>query len=90
MTLEIVPVVSIIVVCYLIGQLCKAVEFFPDKMIPVAVGLIGGILGIAAWLSIPGFQASNWLSALEVGIASGLASTGVNQVYKQMKKEDEE
>lgn len=89
MTLEVVPVISIVVITYLIGMLCKAVEFFPDKMIPATVGIIGGILGVAAWLSIPEFPASDWLVAIEVGIASGLASTGVNQVYKQLKESDE-
>lgn len=89
MSLELVPVVSIVVVCYLIGALFKAV---PDekmnKWIPVIVGFAGGALGIAAWLTVPGFAADNWLTALEVGIVSGLASTGVNQVYKQFTKDN--
>lgn len=88
MSLEIVPVVSIVVVCYLIGLLCKAVEFFPDKLIPVTVGFVGGLLGVAAFLTIPSFAAENWLMAIEIGIASGLASTGVNQVWKQIKKDE--
>lgn len=88
MNLEIVPVLSIVVVCYLIGLLCKAFEAFSDKFIPVTVGIVGGILGIAAWHTIPGFAAENWLMALEIGIASGLASTGVNQVYKQLQKDE--
>ena len=88
MSLEIVPVVSIVVVCYLIGLLCKAVEFFPDKFIPVTVGFVGGLLGVAAFLTIPSFAAENWLMAIEIGIASGLASTGVNQVWKQIKKDE--
>lgn len=87
-SLEIVPVVSIVVVCYLIGLLCKAVEFFPDKFIPVTAGFIGGLLGVAAFLTIPSFAAENWLMAIEIGIASGLASTGVNQVWKQIKKDE--
>lgn len=87
MNLEIIPVVSITVFCYLIGILCKSVEHFPDTKIPPTVGIIGGVLGVAAWLSIKDFPATNWLSALELGIVSGLASTGVNQVYKQIRKE---
>lgn len=88
MSLEIVPVLSIVVVCYLIGLFCKAMEAFPDKFIPVTVGIVGGVLGMAAFYTIPGFAAENWLTALEIGIASGLASTGVNQVYKQIKKDE--
>lgn len=86
MNLEIVPVVSITVVCYLIGALVKANEVWNDKYIPVIVGFFGAALGLAAWLSIPSFPADSWLTALEIGIASGLASTGVNQVYKQLKE----
>ena len=88
--LNVATVVSITVICYLIGMLCKAVEFLDDKYIPVIVGALGGILGIAAWLSITGFPADSWLSAIEIGIASGLASTGVNQVYKQLTKKEGE
>lgn len=86
MNLEIVPVVSITVICYLIGTLVKANEVWNDKYIPVIVGFFGAGLGLAAWLTIPAFPADSWLTALEIGIASGLASTGVNQVYKQLKE----
>lgn len=86
MNLEIVPVVSITVVCYLIGALVKANEVWPDKYIPCIVGFFGAALGLAAWLTIPSFPADSWLTALEIGIASGLASTGVNQVFKQLRE----
>lgn len=87
MNLEIIPVASITVVCYLIGVLVKANETWNDKWIPVIVGIFGAGLGLAAWLTIPSFPADTWLTALEIGIASGLASTGVNQIYKQLTKE---
>lgn len=87
MNLEVVPVVSITVICYLVGAGFKAVGKF-DKYIPVFVGLCGAALGLAAWLTIPSFPADTWLTALEIGIASGLASTGVNQVFKQLRKEE--
>lgn len=88
MDLSIVPVVSITVICYLVGVVCKASARFPDKMIPATVGIIGGALGISAWLSISGFPAKDWLEAMELGIVSGFASTGINQVYKQLSKND--
>lgn len=87
MNLEIVPVISITVISYLIGVLFKAIGGF-DKYIPVFVGTLGAALGLAAWLTIASFPADSWLTALEIGIASGLASTGVNQVFKQIKKEE--
>ena len=34
---------------------------------------------------IPDFPAQDILNAIAVGIVSGLSSTGVNQVYKQLK-----
>ena len=88
MNIEVVPVVAITVICYLIGMLCKASEHFPDKWIPVVMGVFGAGIGMEAWLSVPEFPADSWLTALEVGIASGLAATGVNQIYKQASKED--
>lgn len=39
------------------------------------------------YLSVPDFPASDPLTAAAVGIASGLAATGMNQIYKQMKNE---
>ena len=36
---------------------------------------------------MPEFPASDIMTAIAVGIVSGLASTGVNQVYKQVKKD---
>lgn len=87
MNLEIVPVISITVVCYLVGAIVKAIGGF-DKYIPCFVGLCGAALGLAGWLTIASFPADSWLTALEIGIASGLASTGVNQVFKQLKKEE--
>lgn len=87
MGIEVATVASITVICYLVGMLCKTVEKIPDKYIPIVVGAVGGILGIAGWLTVGNFPAESWLSAIEVGIASGLASTGVNQIYKQLTKE---
>ena len=46
----------------------------------------GGVLGIVGMYVIPDFPAKDVLNALAVGIVSGLASTGVNQVYKQLGK----
>ena len=81
---ETATVAGITVACYLIGMLCKATDKINDKFIPVIVGMLGAALGIAGWLTISGFPATTWLSAIEVGIVSGLASTGANQIYKQL------
>lgn len=78
-------VAAIVVICYLIGLGVKAIPL-DDKFIPVVVGVVGGILGAVGMFVIPDFPASDILNAIAVGIVSGLASTGADQIYKQLKK----
>ena len=81
-------VLAIVVIAYLIGLAAKAIKVIPDKVIPIIVGIVGGILGVIGMYVIPDFPANDVLNAIAVGIVSGLASTGVNQVYKQATKKD--
>lgn len=78
-------VLAIVVITYLIGIAAKAIPAVKDEIIPVIVGVSGGILGVVGMYVIPDFPATDVLNAVAVGIVSGLASTGVNQVYKQLK-----
>lgn len=79
---------AIVVLCYLVGATLKAVNNETlDKFIPMICGFIGGGLGVLVFLTIPGYiPADNWLMALAIGIVSGFASTGINQVYKQFSE----
>lgn len=77
--------IAIIVICYLIGIGAKLIPGIKDDYIPVIVGVFGGILGVVGLYVIPDFPASDILNAISVGIVSGLASTGVNQIYKKAK-----
>lgn len=79
---------AITIISYLVGMGCKAVNSVPDKYIPVIVGTVGALLGIVGLYTMPDFPANDILNALAVGIASGLASTGANQVIKQFNQED--
>ena len=79
-------VVAIAVICYLVGILCKQLPKVKDNFIPSIVGILGGILGVAGMYVIPDYPANNVMDAIAVGIMSGLASTGVNQVVKQIKE----
>lgn len=79
-------VVAIVAITYLIGLGAKNIAAVKDEVIPVIVGICGGILGIVGIKVMPDFPANNILDAISIGIVSGLASTGVNQVYKQSKK----
>lgn len=76
----------IIVICYLIGVGAKAIPSISDNLIPVIVGICGGILGVVGMYTIKDFPAKDILNALAIGIASGLASTGANQIVKQLKQ----
>ena len=78
-------VIAIVVICYLIGLAAKTIPAVKDNYIPVIVGAFGGILGALGMYVIPDFPAQDILNAIAVGIVSGLSSTGVNQVYKQLK-----
>jgi len=79
-------VVAIVVIAYLVGLLAKQLPKVKDELIPVIVGVAGGILGVVGMYVMPEFPANNILDAIAVGIVSGLASTGANQVVKQIKK----
>ena len=78
-------VIAIVVICYLIGLAAKTIPAVKDNYIPVIVGAFGGILGVLGMYVIPDFPAQDILNAIAVGIVSGLSSTGINQVYKQLK-----
>lgn len=76
-------VAAITVICYLIGQGVKA-SGLDNKWIPVIVGACGGVLGVAGMFLMADFPARDVLTAVAVGIVSGLAATGVNQAGKQL------
>lgn len=78
-------VMAIVVICYLIGYAAKLIPQVKDEAIPVIVGVVGGILGVVGMYAMPEFPANDIMNAIAIGILSGLASTGANQVYKQLK-----
>lgn len=86
MDFGIASVTGITVICYLLGQIVKATGL-PGKWIPCIVGVFGGLLGIAGLYVIADFPAAEPITAVAVGIVSGLASTGVHQAVKQLKEE---
>ena len=58
------------------------------KLIPILVALVGGVLGVVIFYTEPEvmFNVDNFYSALLIGLLSGFASTGTNQVVKQLIK----
>ena len=73
----------------LAAQAVKATNL-DNKWLPVICGVLGGILGVVGLYWIPEYPAQDIITAIAVGIMSGLAATGVNQVYKQLSGEKTE
>lgn len=78
-------VAAITVICFVVAEAVKQTTF-KDKWIPVLCGVFGGILGIAGFYLMPTFPAEDIITAIAVGIESGLAATGAHQIYKQQTK----
>ena len=88
MDFGIASVAAITVLAYLVGIGCKAAGSVKDELIPVICGCVGAVLGIVGLYLMPDFPATDVINALAVGIVSGLAATGVNQIYKQLTRTD--
>ncbi len=79
---------AITVICYLVGAITKAIPKIKDELIPIVVGIAGGIIGVIAMSVAPEIiPATNYIDAIAIGVVSGLASTGVNQIGKQLIKD---
>ena len=89
MEFGIASVAGITVICYLAAQAVKATNL-DNKWLPVICGVLGGILGVVGLYWIPEYPAQDISTASAVGTMSGLAATGVNQVYKQLSGEKTE
>ena len=73
----------VIAVCLVVGYLMK--KFLPtdNKYIPLTVTVLGAVLGCINEQSIT-------LVAIASGMISGLASTGLHQIFKQILKLENE
>ncbi len=83
----IASVAAITVIAYLIGEVVKATGL-DNKWIPVICGVCGGALGVVGMMIMPEFPATDYIPAVAVGIVSGLAATGANQIVKQLGKSE--
>jgi len=84
-----VAVPAITCIAWFVGLLIKTLGSSEklDKFIPCICGGVGLILGVIGYLTIPGFiPAQNWIEAVCIGIVSGFAATGIDQIYKQLSK----
>ena len=79
----IASVAAISVIAWLIGEVVK-LSPLDNKWIPVVCSFAGGILGVVGMRIMPEFPASDMMTAVAVGIVSGLAATGADQIGKQL------
>ena len=93
--MEFICVPIIVICCYLVGEIYKVLfktrqDLF--KLIPILVGVVGGILGVLIYYTEPKllFNADSVWTSLGIGIVSGISSTGTNQIIKQLKGKDDE
>ena len=86
MDFGIASVAAITVIAYLVGEVIKATGL-DNKWIPVVCGVVGGILGVVGMFIMPDFPGTDYITAVAVGIVSGLAATGINQAIKQLTQD---
>lgn len=89
--MEFISIPAIAIICYLLAELFKLIFSKNTKAykgIPIFVGFVGGIIGLVSYVINPEIMnnSPNALVAISIGIISGLASTGCNQIIKQLLK----
>lgn len=78
-------VASITVVAYLAGLAVKASPWNNDHTIPVVCGFVGAVMGLISFLyHAEDFPVNDPVTAIAIGIVSGLSATGINQASKQL------
>ena len=85
--MDLIGIPAIVVISYMITEIFKV--FINKKYLPIVAGISGGCLGVLSFvLQIDIMPATDIISALAIGIISGLAATGSNQIIKQIKKKE--
>lgn len=76
-------IAAITVICYLAALAIKQTPL-ANKWLPTICGALGAVLGFFGPHLMPDFPAGDPITAIAVGIVSGLAATGADQVFKQI------
>lgn len=84
MDFGIASVAAITVIAFLVGLAAKNIPAIDNKWVPVICAVVGGVLGAVGMNIMPDFPATEYITAVAVGIVSGLAATGVHQIGKQL------
>ena len=85
---DFVSIPAVAVICWLFGQLVKIpMTESQHKHIPIICASTGLVIGVVCHLTMPGYlPAENIIVAAAIGVVSGLASTGADQIKKQVLK----
>ena len=89
MDFGIASVAAITVIAFLVGLAAKNIPAIGNQWIPVICAVVGGALGAVGMNIMPDFPATEYITAVAVGIVSGLAATGVHQIGKQLGSTEE-
>ena len=89
--IEIICVPVIVALVFVIMEIYKKFIAKENKILVAIIPIIGGVLGIIfgiiCFYAIPSIiPATNILTAILIGGASGLSATGCYQIFKQLKK----
>lgn len=85
--LGITGIAAITIICFLVAECIKATPL-DNKWLPVICGVLGGCLGVVAMYVMPDFPGTDILTAIAIGIVSGLAATGAHQIGKQLSENE--
>ena len=81
-----VELLVIVILCYFIAEGYKIIfkkKYY--KYIPIVVGIVGGLIAVLMKVLYKDvFSTSNIFEIISFGILSGLASTGTNELIKQI------
>ena len=83
---NLVTVLPIVAICYFAGLGAKAFKL-TSRFIPLVTGSLGGILGVLGFFTMSDYPAKDLMTAVAIGIISGLASTGFNETIKNETKQ---
>lgn len=92
--MDFIGIPVIVLLCYLVGEILKVLFKSKDdvkKLIPVLLSLVGGLIGVIIFYTEKDYLHVNSIwDSIMIGIVSGAASTGTNQIIKQIfvKNED--